>query len=154
MDPLHHEFGWSHATVGLAMSVNMTLFGVTAPFAAALMDRFGVRPVLSVALSEFEALMLPVLLPSLVALSVALALPVGSVALLEALMLPSVGVVVGVLMGAVLVDTIDNSLTRWELVSEFWRDALLGMLIMVAVTLDTLASRSLARLRGTSGGPQ
>jgi ribose/xylose/arabinose/galactoside ABC-type transport system permease subunit len=39
-------------------------------------------------------------------------------------------------------------------VSEFWRDALLGMLIMVAVTLDTLASRSLARLRGTSGGPQ
>jgi sugar phosphate permease len=50
MNPLHHEFGWSHGTVGLAMSVNMTLFGVTAPFAAALMDRFGVRPVLSVAL--------------------------------------------------------------------------------------------------------
>ena len=32
------------------MSVNMTLFGLTA-FAAALMDRFGVRPVLSVALT-------------------------------------------------------------------------------------------------------
>ena len=50
MNPLHHEFGWSHGTVGLAMSVNMTLFGLTAPFAAALMDRFGVRPVLSAAL--------------------------------------------------------------------------------------------------------
>jgi MFS family permease len=50
MTPLHHEFGWSHGVVGLAMSVNMTLFGLTAPFAAALMDRFGVRPVLSVAL--------------------------------------------------------------------------------------------------------
>jgi MFS family permease len=50
MAPLHHEFGWSHGVVGLAMSVNMTLFGLTAPFAAALMDRFGVRPVLSVAL--------------------------------------------------------------------------------------------------------
>jgi MFS family permease len=50
MNPLHHEFGWSHGTVGLAMSVNMTLFGLTAPFAAALMDRFGVRPVLAVAL--------------------------------------------------------------------------------------------------------
>jgi MFS family permease len=50
MGPLHHEFGWSHGTVGLAMSVNMTLFGLTAPFAAALMDRFGVRPVLSAAL--------------------------------------------------------------------------------------------------------
>ncbi len=45
MNPLHHEFGWSHGTVGLAMAVNMTLFGLTAPFAAALMDRFGVRPV-------------------------------------------------------------------------------------------------------------
>ena len=50
MNPLHHEFGWSHGTVGLAMSVNMTLFGLTAPFAAALMDRFWVRRVLSVAL--------------------------------------------------------------------------------------------------------
>ncbi len=50
MNPLHHEFGWSHGTVGLAMSVNMTLFGLTAPFAAALMDRFGVRPVLTAAL--------------------------------------------------------------------------------------------------------
>ncbi|ORA37074.1 MFS transporter [Mycobacterium aquaticum] len=50
MNPLHHEFGWSHGTVGLAMSVNMTLYGLTAPFAAALMDRFGVRPVLTVSL--------------------------------------------------------------------------------------------------------
>src|SRR5690349_23801397 len=55
MNPLHHEFGWSHGTVGLAMSVNMTLFGLTAPFAAALMDRFGVRPVLSAALTLIAA---------------------------------------------------------------------------------------------------
>src|SRR5690606_13072396 len=50
MTPLHDEFGWSHATIGVAMSVNMVLFGVTAPFAAALMDRFGVRPILTGAL--------------------------------------------------------------------------------------------------------
>jgi MFS family permease len=50
MNPLHDEFGWSHGVIGLAMSVNMTLFGLTAPFAAALMDRFGVRLVLSIAL--------------------------------------------------------------------------------------------------------
>ncbi len=55
MNPLHHEFGWSHGTVGLAMSVNMTLFGLTAPFAAALMDRFGIRPVLTVALTLIAA---------------------------------------------------------------------------------------------------
>jgi rhamnose transport system permease protein len=62
------------------------------------------------------------------------------------------GTILGVLMGTVLVDTIDNSLTRWELVSEFWRDALLGLLIMAAVTVDTLAARSLSRLRGTAEG--
>jgi MFS family permease len=55
MMPLHDEFGWSHGTVGLAMSVNMTLFGLTAPFAAALMDRFGVRPVLTAALLLISA---------------------------------------------------------------------------------------------------
>lgn len=64
------------------------------------------------------------------------------------------GSVLGVLMGALMVDTIDNSLTRWEVVSEFWRDALLGMLIMAAVTVDTLASRSLARLRAKKGGAE
>lgn len=57
------------------------------------------------------------------------------------------GSMLGVLMGALMVDTIDNSLTRWAVVSEFWRDALLGALIMAAVTLDTLASRQLARMR-------
>jgi MFS family permease len=55
MQPLHDEFGWSHGVIGLAMSVNMTLFGLTAPFAAALMDRFGVRPVLATALVLISA---------------------------------------------------------------------------------------------------
>src|SRR3954470_11753229 len=45
VDPLHREFGWSTATIGLAMSVNLALYGVTAPFAAALMERFGMRKV-------------------------------------------------------------------------------------------------------------
>lgn len=56
------------------------------------------------------------------------------------------GSMVGVVIGTLLVDTIDNSLTRWELVSEFWRDALLGFLIMAAVTVDTVMSRQLGRL--------
>ena len=50
MDPLSAEFGWSHATIGFAVSVNMTLFGLFSPFAAALMDRFGVRRVVVCAL--------------------------------------------------------------------------------------------------------
>ncbi|TXS32721.1 MFS transporter, partial [Streptomyces sp. gb1(2016)] len=43
--PLHQEFGWSRGSIGLSASVNMVLYGLTAPFAAALMDRFGIRRV-------------------------------------------------------------------------------------------------------------
>jgi sugar phosphate permease len=50
MDPLHMEFGWSHGTISLAVSVNMVLFGLISPFAAALMDRFGIRAVVTFAL--------------------------------------------------------------------------------------------------------
>lgn len=57
------------------------------------------------------------------------------------------GSVIGVLLGAILVDLIDSSLVRWELVSEFWRDAVLGLLILFAVAFDTLITRRLARRR-------
>jgi predicted MFS family arabinose efflux permease len=50
IDPLQEEFGWSRATISLAVSVNLLLFGLTAPFAAALMNRFGIRRVVSIAL--------------------------------------------------------------------------------------------------------
>jgi MFS family permease len=50
MVPLHHEFGWSTSVMSLAVSINLILFGLIAPFAAALMDRFGMRQVISCAL--------------------------------------------------------------------------------------------------------
>ena len=48
--PLHDEFGWSTSVMSLAVSVNLLLYGITAPFAAALMDRFGIRRVTTFAL--------------------------------------------------------------------------------------------------------
>ncbi|MFI9646701.1 MFS transporter [Streptomyces sp. NPDC052040] len=51
IDPLHQEFGWSRGTIGAAVSINLALYGVTAPFAAALMDRFGIRRVVAAALA-------------------------------------------------------------------------------------------------------
>ncbi|MFE7409423.1 MFS transporter [Streptomyces laurentii] len=51
IEPLHEEFDWSRATIGLAVSVNLALYGLTAPFAAALMDRFGIRKVVALALT-------------------------------------------------------------------------------------------------------
>ena len=50
MDPLHREFGWPHSTISFAVSLNLLLYGLTAPFAAALMARFGVRRVTVAAL--------------------------------------------------------------------------------------------------------
>jgi len=50
MVPLHDEFGWSTSVMSLAVSINLVLYGLTAPFAAALMDRFGVRQVVATAL--------------------------------------------------------------------------------------------------------
>ncbi len=50
MLPLKAEFGWSVSVVSLAVSINLVLYGLTAPFAAALMDRFGIRAVTSTAL--------------------------------------------------------------------------------------------------------
>ncbi|MFB7983731.1 MFS transporter [Streptomyces vinaceus] len=50
IEPLHEEFDWSRGTIGFAVSVNLALYGLTAPFAAALMDRFGIRKVVALAL--------------------------------------------------------------------------------------------------------
>src|SRR3954453_10677528 len=50
LHPLHEEFGWPLATISAAVSVNLILYGLTAPFAAALMERFGMRRVVGCAL--------------------------------------------------------------------------------------------------------
>jgi MFS family permease len=50
MLPLEDEFGWARTDVSLAVTVNLLLYGLTAPFAAALMNRFGLRRITSVAL--------------------------------------------------------------------------------------------------------
>jgi sugar phosphate permease len=51
LDPLHEEFGWSHATISSAVSINLLLYGLISPFAAALMDRLGLRRVVAGALA-------------------------------------------------------------------------------------------------------
>jgi MFS family permease len=50
MVPLHEELGWSIVTMSAAVGVNLVLYGLIAPFAAALMERFGLRRVTSAGL--------------------------------------------------------------------------------------------------------
>ncbi|GAC1406986.1 MAG: hypothetical protein NVSMB49_26770 [Ktedonobacteraceae bacterium] len=48
--PLEHEFGWSRATISLAVSINLFIYGLSGPFIVALMERFGIRRIMVVAL--------------------------------------------------------------------------------------------------------
>ncbi len=49
--PLQEAFGWNRATISIAISINLLLYGFMGPFAAALMERFGIRRVVTGALS-------------------------------------------------------------------------------------------------------
>jgi sugar phosphate permease len=49
--PLEQEFDWSRATISFAIGINLLLYGLVGPFAAALMDRFGVQRTMTLALA-------------------------------------------------------------------------------------------------------
>jgi len=53
--PLEQEFHWTRATISLAVSVNIFLYGLMGPFAGALLQRFGVRRTTIVAMSLLAA---------------------------------------------------------------------------------------------------
>ena len=50
MVPLQDDFGWDRGTISFAVSINLVLYGFMGPFAAALMERFPMRVVVSLAL--------------------------------------------------------------------------------------------------------
>src|SRR5438046_6633367 len=48
--PFEEEFHWSRMTISLAVGVNLLIYGAVGPFAAAIMARFGVGGMMSVAM--------------------------------------------------------------------------------------------------------
>jgi predicted MFS family arabinose efflux permease len=50
MLPIEASFGWSRETISLAAAIGILLYGLTGPFAAALMQSFGIRKTLICAL--------------------------------------------------------------------------------------------------------
>ncbi|MCO5218899.1 MAG: MFS transporter [Thermomicrobiales bacterium] len=50
MVPLQEAFGWDRGTISFAVSINLVLYGFMGPFAAALMERYPMRAVVSIAL--------------------------------------------------------------------------------------------------------
>jgi sugar phosphate permease len=51
MVPLESEFGWSRAVISGAIAINIALFGLIGPFAASVMDRWGLRRVILAAVA-------------------------------------------------------------------------------------------------------
>jgi fucose permease len=50
--PLENEFHWSLATISFAISINLLLYGLIGPFAAAMMNSFGIRSTMLAALTS------------------------------------------------------------------------------------------------------
>src|SRR5205085_3487155 len=53
--PFENEFHWSRATISFAIGVNLLVYGLVGPFAAAAMDRFGVRRTITSSLAVAAA---------------------------------------------------------------------------------------------------
>jgi MFS family permease len=49
--PLTKEFGWNTAEISTALAVRLILFGLMAPFAAAFIERYGVRRIVLIAIT-------------------------------------------------------------------------------------------------------
>jgi rhamnose transport system permease protein len=56
------------------------------------------------------------------------------------------GTIIGVLLGAVMINLLQQSLLRWLVISNFWVDALLGLLILTAVLIDSVIINRMSNL--------
>jgi rhamnose transport system permease protein len=57
-----------------------------------------------------------------------------------------VGTMIGAVLGALMINLLQQSLLRWLVISDFWVNALLGFLILIAVTLDAVIITRLRNL--------
>ncbi|MDQ6716682.1 MAG: MFS transporter [Actinomycetota bacterium] len=94
--PLHDEFGWPMGLIGSAVSINLVLFGLTAPFSAALMELLGIRRVVTAAL---------------VLVSLGALLPVWMTASWQLIL--CWGVLVGIGTGAMSMSLVATVTSRW-----------------------------------------
>src|SRR6187431_3376911 len=51
MVPLETECGWSRTAISAAVAINIALYGLIGPFAASLMDRWGLRRIVLAAIA-------------------------------------------------------------------------------------------------------
>jgi MFS family permease len=144
--PLQKEFGWSTAEISSALSIRFILFGLMAPFAAALLNRYGLRNVaLTALLVVVSALLASLAMTSLWQLVLLWGIVVGIGTGMTALVLGATiaarwfnerrGLVVGILSAS----TATGQLVFLPLLASLterlgWRSALAVMCALLGVT--------------------
>jgi MFS family permease len=131
MNPLHEEFGWPMGVIGAAVSVNLVLYGLVAPFSAALMERLGVQRVVTGAL---------------VLVSVGSLLPIWMTTSWQLVL--SWGLLVGVGTGAMAMSLVATVTGRWFIAR---RGLVTGVLTAAGATGQLVFLPGLAWLAEHSG---
>ena len=149
--PLEDEFGWTNAEISSSLSIRFALFGLMAPFAAALFNRYGVRRVSLPALLMIGAgIVLSFGMTSLWQLNLLWGVLVGIGTGLVAMVLGATvatrwftaqrGLVVGALTASVAAgQLIFLPLVAWLEGIVGWRLALLSLVILLAVAAVLMA---------------
>jgi MFS family permease len=147
--PLQLEYGWTSAEISSALGLRFALLGLVAPFAAALFNRFGLRPVMIISFVLISSGMgLSVFMREMWHLVLLWGVLVGVGAGLTAVVLSAVvatrwfekrrGLVVGLLTASTATgQLIVLPALAWIVEQHGWRNAILLMCILygVAVTL-------------------
>ena len=129
--PLEEAFGWSRATISFAVAINIFLYGLMGPFAAALMQSLGIRRSIFIAMA-------------LVALSVA-----ASTLMTQAWQLMLLwGVMVGMGVGVVAMVLGATIVSRWFSTN---RGLAMGILAASTASGQLVFLPLLAKLAGTIG---
>jgi MFS family permease len=148
--PLQQEFGWTTAEVSSALSIRFILFGLMAPFAAALLNRYGLRNVtLSALLIVASALLISLAMTKLWQLILLWGVVIGIGTGMTALVLGATiaarwfaarrGLVVGILTASVATGQL-LFLPLLAAITERmgWRIALALMCVMLAIAASAV----------------
>ena len=148
--PLEGEFGWSRASLGGAIALCALLSAITLPFVGLLMDKFGVRRPLAIALCLFAvnvvligqstALPMFIALTALAGATGAAQSPIGYVKSIASFFDRRRGLAIGVAMSGIGIGTaLIPQYAQWLIASFGWRVGYLGLgLAIAAVALPSV----------------
>ena len=136
--PLESEFGWSRASLGMATALCALLSAITLPFVGLLMDRFGVRRLLAIAVCLFglnvaaigQSATLPVFiaLTALAGATGAAQSPIGYVKSIASYFDRRRGLAIGIAMSGIGIGTaLVPQYAQWLIGSFGWRAGYLGL---------------------------